>query len=121
MIFVRPVTFEIFLANEKSDDFQDEVLVYTINENYRLIEQAPIDLFFHSRNRVVISGINEGGEKVSKKLLSLRTKDQYGGREPIYTIDDLKLCLEKMISNELAKKKAYESNPKKYPFWKSYA
>lgn len=121
MIFVRPVTFEILLANERKDDFHDEVLVYTINENYQLIEQASIELFFHSRNRVIINGLNEDGEWVSKNLLSLRTKDQYGNGKPIYTIHDLKLYLEKMISNELAKKDAYLSDPKKYSFWKSYA
>lgn len=122
MIFVKPEYFEVILANWKNDDFHDEVLICTIDKDFKVIEHAPVEMFLDSRNMAIIYGRDIDGEWVNKDLMSIRTKvQQYAGWDPILTISDFEKMIQKKINKELAKKAAYANEPKKYSYYKDYA
>lgn len=122
MIFAKPDYIEVYVANWKNDNFQDEVLIHTISNDYKVQTHAPIDLFFHSRNRVIVRGCRNDGEWVFKNYMSIRTKKQeYAGWPPILTVADFEKAIQLLINKELAKAQAYKAEPKKYPFYKQYS
>lgn len=122
MIFIKPDYIEVFVANWKNDNFQDEVLIHTISNVYEIQTHAPIDLFFHSRNRVIICGCRKDGEWVFKNYISIRTKKQeYAGWPPILTVSDFEKAIQTFINRELAKTQAYKNEPKRFSFYKDYA
>lgn len=99
MLIVKPDYFEVSLANWKNNQFQDVILIYTINESFQLIEESPLELFFHSRNRAIIHGRTDNCVKdVSREIMSIGTKkQQYVKWDPVLTIDDLKRMIKKRL------------------------
>lgn len=121
MLFLKPKHYEITLLNSRNDQHKDIVLIYTINKDYELIEHAPLDLFFYSRNMAMITGINESGQYVSKEHMQIRTNTQrYSSWGPILTLEDFKKAIQTKINNELAKRIAFESDPKRFSFYRNY-
>lgn len=122
MFFVRPTYFEITLANWRKDDFHDEVLICTINEDFEVIEHVPVDLFIGSRNMAIIYGLKSDGDWTGKEMMQVGTKRQeYAGWDPILTAHDFEKMVQKKINKELTKVAAFEKEPKKYPFYRDYA
>lgn len=121
MIFVKSNYFEVTLANWRKDDFHDEVLICVIDENFQVIEYAPVELFIGSRNMAIIYGRTKDGDYSSKSLMQVGTKKQtYAGWDPINSSEDFWRMVQKKIDREKGKTSAYEKEPKKYPFWKMY-
>ncbi|KEK10219.1 hypothetical protein EP18_14080 [Lysinibacillus sphaericus] len=122
MIFLKPDYYEVYLANWKKDDFQDEILIHSINSDFKIQTHAPIDVFFPSRNRGIICGCHKNGDCVSKSYFSIRTKKQeYAGWPPILTTSDFEKVIQSFIDSELAKSKLYIDEPKQFSFYRDYA
>lgn len=122
MRFIRPIRFEIFLVRLRADEFQHEVLICEITEDYQIVWHAPVELFLRLRNMAIIYGIGHDGDVISKDLMQVGTKKQeYARWEPILTSADFESMVHRKINMELGKAATYKSDPNQYSFYKEYA